>query len=333
MKKSNLYLIIAVVLLAIVAIILVSRQDKSSIKPELRDFAVKDTASIDKIFMVNKANEQVLLTRDGHHWMVNGKFVVRQDAIDVLLKTINRVRVKAPVSKTALDNVVKMMATRNTKVEIYSGGKLKKTIYIGGPTQDQMGTFMMLEGSSVPFVVSVPGFVGYLSPRFFIDEKEWRSPNIFLYDFEDIAEIKSINNNDPKQSFVISQSNGKFSIRGLDGRSMTPAMDTLAVKFFISNFERVASEFFVDDLEKSVRDSLDAATPFRVLSVTDKAGKTTTVEAHKRKPYGQTDPEVPNPEWDNERMYAKVNDTHWVVIQYFVFDLLFRDFDFFRPLN
>ncbi|MCD6347039.1 MAG: DUF4340 domain-containing protein [Bacteroidales bacterium] len=333
MKKRNLYLILVVVVLGAIAVFLVARQQKSSIKPELRDFAVQDTASVDKIFMVDKANNEVLLTREGKHWMVNGKFAVRIDAIDILLKTLHRVRVKAPVSKSAMDNVLKMLATRNTKVEIYRHGKLTKTIYVGGPTQDQMGTFMMLEGSSAPFVVSVPGFVGYLSPRFFIEEKDWRSPNIFVYNFDDISAIESINNEDPDQSFKISQSKSKFSIESLNGEIKSVVMDTLAIKFFISNFERVASEFFIDDMEASLKDSLEAATPFRVLSVTDGDGETTTVEAYRRKPPVSTDPEEPVLEWDKERMYAKVNDSHWVVIQYFVFDLLFRDLKFFLPIK
>ena len=333
MKKNNLYLILAVVILGVFAIVLITKQNSSSIKPELRDFAVQDTAAVDKIFMVDKANNQVVLTREDGRWVVNGKYTVRRDAINLLLKTLHRVRVKAPVPNTAKDNVLTMMAMRNTKVEVYNKKKLIKTLYVGGPTQDQMGTFMMLEGSSVPFVVSIPGFVGYLSTRFFILEREWRSPMIFLYNFDDIAEIKSVNNTDPDQSFRIKHRNEKFSIESLNGKLSTRVMDTLAVKFFISNYERVASEFFADGLEQSIKDSLDAATPFRVLSVTDQQGKTTSVEAYRRKPGEQTDPELAVPEWDNERMYAKINDSDWVVIQYFVFDLLFRDFNFFIPVE
>jgi len=184
--KKNLIIIGLIAILGIVTIILISRNSNSSIKRELRDFAIEDTASIDRVFMVRKDNQQVTLTRVNDHWMVNGKYVVRTDAIDLLLKTLNRIRVKSPVSTSMADNAIRMLATRNTKVEVYHKKKLLRTIYVGGPTQDQMGTFMMLEGSSTPFVVHIPGFVGYLSTRFFIEEKDWRSTEIFKYNFNEL---------------------------------------------------------------------------------------------------------------------------------------------------
>ncbi|MCK5820547.1 MAG: hypothetical protein KAH17_01630 [Bacteroidales bacterium] len=333
MKRSTLILSLIVVALSIFVVILMTRDRSGTIKKELRDFSVQDTASVDKIFMVTKSNDQVVLTRNGVSWMVNDKYVVRREAIELLLKTIHRIQVKAPVAKSALDNVVTMLATRNTKVEIYIKGKLDKTIYIGGPTQDQIGTFMMLEGSSVPFVVHIPGFIGYLSTRFFTDEKSWRSPLIFNYNFDEIASIKSINNDNPLGSFILNKEKNRFDMQALEGEHAAQVIDTLAVKFFVSNFERVASEFFADEMESEMMDSLNMATPFHVLELTDISGKVTKIEAHRRFPVGQADPEAPLQKYDLERMYARINGSDWVVIQYFVFDQLFRELQFFLPMK
>ena len=329
--KKNWIILVLVVILAAVAVWVISTNTKSTISRELRDFAIADTASIDKIFMVKKSNEQVTLTREDKGWVVNGKYSARKDAIDVLLKTLKRVQVKNPVSQSSMDNVIKMLATRNTKVEIFSEGKLLKTIYVGGPTQDQLGTFMMLEGSSVPFIVAIPGFAGYLTTRFFTEERAWRSPLIFEYDFEDIATVKSINNTFPDQSFIVEKEGQNFSIRSLNGKT-APVVDTLALRYFVSKFEKVSSEFFAEDMEASLQDSLNQATPFRVLEVTDVNGVTTTIEAHERRAVGLTDEEGNPLEWDNERMYALIDGEIWVVIQYYVFESLFRDFDFFLPV-
>ncbi len=331
MKRSTLILVVIVLVMGIFAVILMTRDKSGTIKRELRDFAVQDTASIDKIFMVTKSNAQVVLTREENGWIVNGKYGVRREAIALLLKTIHRVQVKAPVAKSALDNVLTMLATRNTKVEIYIRGKLDKTIYVGGPTQDQIGTFMMLEGSSVPFVCHIPGFIGYLSTRFFTNEKAWRSPLIFNYDFDEIAKIKSVNNDDPEKSFVLKKSNNDFAIRALEGNRRLVSMDTLAVKYFVSNFERVASEFFADEMEPEMMDSLNMATPFHVLELTDTKGDMVKIEAHRRPNMGEVDPALPPHEYDIERMYARINGSDWVVIQYFVFDKLFRELQFFLP--
>jgi len=333
MKKNTIILLLIVVVLGLFTVILMTRDYSGTIKKELRDFAVQDTASVDKIFMVTKGNEQATLTREGNKWKINDKYIVRQEAIDLLLKTIHRIQVKAPVAKSALDNVVKMLATRNTKVEIYKKGKLDKTIYVGGPTQDQIGTFMMLEGSSVPFVVHIPGFVGYLSTRFFIDENSWRSPLIFDYDFDEIAKIKSVNNDNPAASFVLSKEKNHFDMHALDGSSTAAKVDTLALKFFVSNFERVASEFFADEMDPEMMDSLSQAKPFHVLELTDIYGNVKKIEAHRRPAMGQADPAAPASDYDIERMYARINESDWVVIQYFVFDQLFRELQFFLPVK
>lgn len=334
MKKGTWIIAVLIGILGVAAILLLLRDQSGTIKPELKDFAVRDTAAIDRVFMVDKANQQVMLTREeGNIWMVNNRYPVRQDAIDLLLKTMHRLRVKAPVSKSALDNVLKMMATRNTKVEIYSDDKLLKTYYVGGPTQDQMGTFMMLEGSSVPFVISIPGFVGYLSTRYFIEESQWRSQMILEYDFNEIAEIRSVNTGQPEQSLVVKQHGRDLTLQRLTDGYQAPVIDTLALRFFVSQFEKVACEFFADALEQETKDSLAAASPLHVLEVRDIYGKTTTIEAYRRPPMPQVDPELPVPEYDDERMWARINQDYWVVIQYYVFNLLFREFDYFRPLQ
>ncbi|MFA5814927.1 MAG: DUF4340 domain-containing protein [Bacteroidales bacterium] len=324
--KKNRIIIGLIVVLGIVTIILVSRNSNSSIKRELRDFAVEDTASIDRIFMVRKDNQQVTLTRRNDHWMVNDKYVVRTDAIDNLLKTLNRVRVKSPVSTSMLDNAVRMLATRNTKVEVYHKKKLLKTIYVGGPTQDQMGTFMMLEGSSVPFVVDIPGFTGYLSTRFFVDEISWRSTEIFKYNFNDIKAISVINEDNPKASFHLASSgNNQYSLTLPEGMKIPGTLDTVGVRFYISQFEKVNFEFFADSTPQRIKDSLLAAKPYRILTLNDNSGNTRKVIAWKRIANGKLDSEGNPLIWDDERMWALIDDKSWVVIQFYVFNSLFAN--------
>ncbi|MFA6126025.1 MAG: DUF4340 domain-containing protein [Bacteroidales bacterium] len=326
MKKKNGIIIGIIIVLGILAIILVSRVSNSSIKRELRDFAVEDTASVDRIFMVTKDNQSVTLTRQDKHWMVNDKYVARADAIDVLLKTLNRIRVKSPVSVSMLDNAVRMLATRNTKVEVYQGKKLLKTIFVGGPTQDQMGTFMMLEGSSVPFVVHIPGFVGYLSTRFFIDEIAWRSTQLFNYNFNDIKEVSVTNTDNPDASFTLaSPGDNKFDLALPGGRAIGGTLDTLGIRFYISQFEKVNFEFFADSLSRHIKDSLLAARPYRALSLHDSKGVTRKVTAYRRPGNGKLDNEGIPLVWDDERMWAQIDDKQWVVIQYFVFGSLFAN--------
>ena len=58
MKKNKTLLVIAAALLAITSYFIFSK-NSGTIKRELRDFAVADTASITKIFMADKTGKTV----------------------------------------------------------------------------------------------------------------------------------------------------------------------------------------------------------------------------------------------------------------------------------
>jgi hypothetical protein len=225
-----------------------------------------------------------------------------------------------------LNNAVRMLATRNTKVEVYHQKKLLKTIYVGGPTQDQMGTFMMLEGSSVPFVVDIPGFTGYLTTRFFVEEKAWRSTEIFKYNFNDIKAISVDNPDIPNASFrLLNSGNNQYSVLSPAGNVLPGIIDTVGVRFYISQFEKVNFEFFADSIPQRTRDSLLAAKPYRKLTLEDKAGKIRKITAWLRPANGKVDAEGNSLVWDDERMWALVDEHSWVVIQFYVFNSLFAN--------
>jgi len=327
MKKNRLIILLILVLAGIVVFFSL-RKSNSSVKRELRDFAVEDTASIDKIFMVRKDLKQMTLTRSGNRWLVNEKYLARPDAVDNLLKTLYRVRVKSPVSKSMMDNAVKMLATRNTKVEVYSGRKLVKTLYVGGATQDQMGTFMMVEGSSVPFIVHIPGFIGYLTTRFFVDEKGWRSTELFRYNFNDIATITVEHPSMPDESFRLeSKGQNQFAIHSLSGRTNTGQIDTVGTKFYISQFEKMNFEFLADSIPKPTLDTMLATPPTGIVTLEDRSGLKRNVKMWKRPANGKEDSEGNLLEWDDERLWGLIDGKDWVVVQYHVFDPVFLRYD------
>src|SRR5690606_23058413 len=151
--KINRYLLLLLVVLVIGVAYYLFTSGTGTIKTELRNFAVEDTASIDKIFLADKLGKASTLERVGTgKWKLNGKYTARHDAVNNLLATINSMTVKSPVAKSMEENVLKDLAgPAQKKVEVYSNGRLTRTFYVGLETMDKMGTFMMLENSSVPF--------------------------------------------------------------------------------------------------------------------------------------------------------------------------------------
>jgi|GEM_PF-4052582 len=64
MNKNRILLLIVVLLLSVTGYYYFKNSD-STIKKELRDFAVADTSSIDKMFLADKKGNKALLERKG----------------------------------------------------------------------------------------------------------------------------------------------------------------------------------------------------------------------------------------------------------------------------
>lgn len=335
MKKNRLYLLIFIILFVIAAILYLGNSNVT-LKKELRDFAVEDTASVSKIYLVNKNNQEVFLERkENNLWWVNEKYPARKESIDLILKTLNRVRVRAPVSKSARENVITMLAGRNVKVEIYKGNKLHKVFYVGGATQDQRGTYMLMEGSSAPFIGHIEGFSGYLSSRFFIDEELWRDPGIYRYRSDDIKSVTLLYYQKPEQSFKINRISDKdFNIEPLyEGKESEP-FDTLAVRFYTTQFKNISWEFLASEFDPVRKDSIVLTSALFTITVEDVTGKNTSVTSFLKPADGKEDMEGNILEIDNERMFALLNDEEFfVIVQYHIFDKVIVDYDSFLEKN
>jgi hypothetical protein len=304
---------------------------KSSSLKVLRDFAVQDTAKIDKIFLVDKDNNQILLERENAHWIVNGKTRAREDLKDILLETIRRVEVYSPVPKTRQEYVIRDLASNGIKCEIYQNGKKVKTYYVGGVTQDNLGTYMLLENSAEPFVVSIPGFSGYLTTRYNTSEKEWVSKRVYDYSFNQIASVEVEYPNEPSQSYkMINAGDNRFELIRLDNKFPVESFDTVKVKQQIGRFKKVGFEFFVPEEFQAHRiDSLSQYTPIYRFNVTDVSGNSRQLNCYARPNQNALKDDEGNPyENDIERLYG-VFDNQLVVMQYYTTDMLTMRLNYF----
>lgn len=332
MKKNSLIILITLVLTIIVAYLFYTRKE-GTIRQELKDFAIEDTSVITKIFLVDMANNQVTLEKiKPGHWMVNNKYKVRNDLLDILLKTMKNLEVKSPVARAARENVLKRLATGAVKVEIYQNNNDEpgKVYYVGGATQSQTGTYMLLENSSEPFIMTISHFSGYLSTRYNTDEYEWRDKMVFNYQFKDIAGITVEYLQDTAQSFTITNTgNWNYTLRSLQNDELIADYDTTNLKIYITFFKNIQFEGFVRNMDGAYRDSIISHLPVSIITVSDMSGKSTKLMTFlKPVPKGGVDLDGNPIEYDIDRMYALIDDeSDLVTIQYFVFDKLFLTID------
>lgn len=341
MKKFSSSVIIAVLLvLATISIFIYrSKHSSTTVDEESRNFNFKDTAAITKIFIADKEGNNCAVTRTSKGWVVNNKYPCRSDAILNLMEVIKHVEVKMPVPKTAKDGVLKHMASTAIKVEIYVGDKLVKQYYVGHEPQDYEGSYMLLtdpqtqENYKDPFLCFIPGFKGYLKPRFLAIENEWRDRVVLNYIPPQIKQIKVQHFNMPDSSFTIDlNSTTSFSLKNAKGIEIP--FDEMKMKQYLAYFQNISYEVLITGKNKKLTDSLAASKPFCMISITTTSGfQTHEYKFYNKQPVGDVIPEHGVfYEVDPDRLYLRfANDKEWALIQYFVFGKLLITPPYFAP--
>lgn len=292
------------------------------------DFAIEDTATIDKIFIVNPKGQHVTINKMEDGWKINGQYNARPDNIRLLMKTFSRIELKAPVSKSAFKNVVKNIATNSTKVEIYQGGdKPSKVYYVGSATMDQRGTYMLLETAGVkstqPGIMHIPGFRGFLTSRFFADADQWRDAAVFKYDSKDIKNIAVTYYEKPEESFVIRKNGETTELLDIENNVIND-FNQDRVNEYVDRYKSVYYEMIDTESSPERIDSVIASQPYFKIEVEDVAGKSTELIAYHMANYREImDETIGEPfEFDVDRMYAHLNKDLFVYIQFATFDNL-----------
>jgi hypothetical protein len=346
--KKNKRFIILVIVLAVVAIALFLTNSKTTFKRALSDFAVEDTSSVTKIFMSDKNNNTLTLTKvKPGSWLVADKYPGSKANIELLLGTMHGLQVKATVPKASLNFVIKDIAVIGVKVEIYQWKyrinifnfihlfpheALTKVYYVGGPIQSNTGSYMIMEHSSVPFVVFLPGLRGFVTPIYSPIEKYWRDYTIFKKTIQQITSVKMDFPAMPESSFEVrSDPNLNLKLISLDNGQSIPIFDTLKVMNFLASFRNINFEALLNDMDAHRKDSIIATTPFCIISLTDTSHQTQSITVYRKGAApDDLDEHGKHYPYDLDRLYALVNGgKDFTVIQYFVFDKILRTKAFF----
>jgi len=350
MKKKNILILVITLILLIIAAFLVIRQSSGTFGGGMKDFAVTDTASITKVFLADKNNNTILLERKAPgDWLLNGTYRARNSGIKMLFETFSNLVPKFPVPKKAHNSVITQLAASSVKVEIYQQvyrirlfgiklfphEKLTKTYYVGGATQDNMGTFMLMEGAEVPFVVHLLGLRGFVGPRYSTQEKDWRDHTVFRTRLNDIRSITMEIPAEPENSFKINNQNGEVNLLRLQNQEPVRQFDTLKLLNFMTAFNDLRFEALLNEINAQRIDSISNSLPRYIITLVDSRSDTTVMKTfYKPNDERQFDLEGKVYVFDLDRAYALVNkDRDFVLIQYFVFDKVLKPLSFFLPIE
>ncbi|MFM7309853.1 MAG: hypothetical protein ACKOZY_04540 [Flavobacteriales bacterium] len=299
--------------------VLKNKSAESSLSGDVfTEFAIEDTSSIQKIVITDQAGKVAQLQRvQGQRlWRLNDTYWAREDAMNLILKTIRRIGIRGKVAESARENMLKLLATGSKKVEIYTQdpNTPAKIYYVGSATPDHTGTIMLLEipgqgRGQDPYVTHMEGFTGFLSTRFFADEMEWRYTGIFDYPKLDFTEVSMQIADAPSASYTISYAGGN-QITMKDGLGqLVNNMDTAAVKNLLLAYRKVHAETFITQLTPAQTDSVRSLPPHYTIQVRGADGAINRVDFYLKRANKVVLREDGQPEqFDGSYLYAKLSD-------------------------
>ena len=283
-----------------------------------KKFSISEIKKIDKIFLSDRKGNNITLQKDNNIWTVNNKYNVRNDAISTLLSTIQKISIQRPVPETGYNNVIKQLATTGVKVEIYYNNKIK-TYTVGGSTSNHLGTYMLMANADNPYIVHIAGFNGFLSPRYGIqgyelDINNWRDNTVFKIDTELISEISLIDLQENNKSFTIKTK----PLLLIDVNNNDIKYDLDKVIKYLNNFSQLNSENFKgNDIDISNEKLI-----YRLKIIHN--NKVDVLEAYT---FSKINNNSNNSKPNVERMYARLNNGEFLLIQNYVFNKVFISID------
>jgi len=335
---KNIKTIVILVVIAILGFVIFSKlnEKKSSLSSEaISNFAVKDTASIDKINLSDTQGNSMSFIKSGQTWTLENGKCIQQHMIYVFLETFKFVAVKGPVSVGALGNINKTLMAHHKKIEIFQNGKLAKTWYIGNATRDHEGTFMLLKDpvlgkSPEPFVMYLPNMHGNLLDRFSTNPLDYVCSEIYKYDPLTINRVDVVVPDSSHLNFRIELiAKNTFELYNNDKK--IESFDTTKVRSYLNYYRKIHFEFHNRTANQQIIDSLKVATPFYTINVTDNTGDANGIKAYKKlAAFEQRDFNGDIIKYDPNKLWVFTRYDELTVCQYHVFDKLFRDINYFK---
>lgn len=325
--KRNILLLVSLLVLAGLgwfAFSLMKKKPKSD--SELIEFAIADTASIDKIVIQDPNSNTFTLLRGDNIWTDGEGGCINQQSVQFILETFKKIEFKGYLPDNSQKKFEEIMSTQHTKVMIYKNGEWIKTWYIGPPAQDHYGQMMLLDDvefgkSAHPVIMKIRGENGIIEPRFFADKRKWMCTNIFSLSSDKIASVNVKFNDKPEMSFSVIKNGGDLQV--FQQAQRLTIQDTARVYRYLQNYKKIHFELPNYELNTFQLDSLKKTVPFAVLTLKETSGKATTLKMFRIK----TNDKRPNEfgeivDNDLDRFWCQLSNGSIVKCQYFVFNPL-----------
>lgn len=327
--KSNRLLILIVLLLIIVAAVYIFSNPNGTLKPGNTGFLIQSADKISEI-KISSSQEQIRLSKKNNTWELNGKYKVNDVIIANFLNALTSIDILTPVSKVERNQISNILKKEGILVELRDNKFFSRKFFVNQPTMSKDKTYMMMTNSQEPYIVRIPDFKGQVSQLFITNENFWRDKTVFNYLPQHIKSITVEYPRSNTKSFKVAYNKGTFTLQNLNEGEYEQDFNIEKVAQYFTNFQNVKYENKATLAVEKI-DSVKQSVAYCIISVEDYNGAINKLEIFRKDAENNIDEFGNKAGFDYNRAYAVFNNNdELLVIQYYNFDLIFKEIDYFR---
>ena len=273
----------------------------------------------------SSGDRRLSLEKKGDTWVINGKTEARKNGILFIIRILEEIKIKSPVSSELFESEVAGKNITPVKVKVYEKSKLLKSFFVYKTSSNIYGNIMKIREGSKPFIVYVPGYDGNIGSGFVLDELFWQPYTVFNLLPSEIASVRFENLSDTSSSFAITNRNNHFSLSG-SSAGMAGWDSTLVIRY-VSYFAWIPFESWALDISNEEKKLIEASQPLYRITVNKTSGKKSVLTLWQKKTARNGIPET-----DSDRILGKTDDRDALfIMRYFDIDPLIKKRSYFFP--
>lgn len=333
-SKWILGLVVILLGLSIAVFLLSGKEKKQSVGIDLsdRDFSIENKDDIGRISLKSKNYTELVFTREGESWMINGEIPANELVIKNFLGTLTNIQMVYLPPRESMPAIVEDTKNNGIRLKIYNRqDNLLKDYYVGAQTADDRGTFYLMADSNTPYVMQIKGFDGSIRNRMLYNLDGWRSKNIFNENPDSIKFVEIEYLNDQQNSFAIRREKKGFVLDKIGEHIMfkpTPINPSIA-EAYLNQFRKLEAE--ANDNENPNRDLIKSYEEFALIRVGYFNGNVKTIKLTSKEEleFGKSTRKYSDLEAD-DRFFIKNKNNELQIIKFSGISKILVSYSFFQ---
>lgn len=300
--------------LIIAIILLILFRNRSPFGKSNSSFASIPQHEITKIEL-SAGDRRLTIEKSGESWVTNGKSDTRKNGVLFILKVLQEIKIKSPVSDELFDTEISGKSISPVKVKVFEKRKLLNSFLVYKTRSNNYGNIMKVKAGSKPFIVYVPGYDNDIGSAFTLNELFWQPYTVFSLLPSQIGSVEFENLPDTSSSFSITYKNRQYILSGRS-KELT-GYDSTFVTRYLSYFTWIPFESWALDMDGEERKKVESSDPLYRITVNSTVGEQTVLTLWEKLNADNSR--------DTDRLYGKTQKSdQFFIIRYFDIDPLIK---------